>query len=200
MTAKKLISVAFTPPGHTSGMYPKRGIEDEQTDETRRQSILEGVEEKKTHYRVCNKCNTKKPIEVFEGYKRCKDCRDRSNKSWHRIMVGYKRAGLKQRIPLEDDEKEKILKVFADACAFCGQAEEKKLRFTRLIAPRNGGGDELFNIIPCCTSCMQSRKGWATWEDWYKSQPDIYDRNRFNVIIAHHNEQPIPERKPVNKR
>src|SRR5262249_4369216 len=134
-------------------------------------------------------------IEAFEGYKRCKTCRLRDNKTWHRNMAGYYNAGVKQRVPITEDEKEKLLGIFEDACAFCARHDSDKLRVTRLIQPRAGGGDDFWNLIPVCTSCLNSRKGWASWEDWYKTQRDSYSYARFNRIVAHHNELPITGKK-----
>lgn len=149
-----------------------------------------GAELLRVHYKLCNKCSEKKPIEDFAGFKRCNTCREKGNKQWHKLMGSYYKAGVKQRIPLTDEERERIFNAFARSCAFCGNPDEDKLRITRLILPRAGGGDEIFNIIPCCTSCVQSRKGWAHWADWYKSNPDLYSPFRWNRLVSWHNELP----------
>jgi hypothetical protein len=154
-------------------------------------STAAGTEER-THYKVCNRCHLKKDVADFEGFKRCTPCREKVTKNWTRLMKTYSDAGVGQRIPLTDDEKERVLNAFARSCAFCGQGDETKVRITRLVSPRAGGGDELWNVIPACTSCLQSRKGWADWESWMKSQSETYSGFRYSRIVAWHNELPLP--------
>jgi hypothetical protein len=152
----------------------------------------------RTHYKVCNRCHLKKDVADFEGFKRCKPCREKVTRNWTRLMQTYTNAGVKQRIPLTDEEKERVLDAFARSCAFCGEHEETKVRITRLVGPRDGGGDEMWNIIPCCSSCIQSRKGWSDWTDWYKSQSELYSGFRYSRIVCWHNESELP--KPPVKR
>jgi hypothetical protein len=141
----------------------------------------------------CTRCQQMLPIEVFEGFRGCSDCRAKANASWKRVMRVYKKAGVGQRAPLNDDEKSALMRKFHDACAFCGKehSEERHLRFTRLVSPKDGGGDELFNVIPSCAGCIQSRKGWKDWDDWYKHYSEIWSAVRYKRILAHHNELPI---------
>lgn len=159
-----------------------------------------GNNEDAHNMRVCKRCNQKKPIEVFEGFVQCNICRSRKNDAWHRTMDENKKAGVGQRVVLTDQEEMKLNHAFDQACAFCGNADADKLRRGRLVHPRDGGGDDLFNVILCCTSCQQSRKGGLPWDVWYRRRRDIFLQSRYDRVLAWHNQVPVAKVIGIHRR
>src|SRR4051812_20384163 len=94
----KKITIRPAPRGHISGMKPvvegKEPMDNSSSNMKAAKKRGDWAEAAKvsasshpvtdpaprTHFKVCNKCNQKKPLADFEGYKRCKDCRERNTK------------------------------------------------------------------------------------------------------------------------